>query len=55
MDDNSKMPFGIHKGKAMANVPDHYLKFLYEQKKVYGDLKKYIEDNAEIIGIKTFY
>lgn len=50
--DESKMPFGVHKGKAMANVPNSYLKWLYEKGTVKGDLREYIEDNAEIIGIE---
>lgn len=29
--DNSSMPFGAHKGKAMANVPASYLLFLWKQ------------------------
>lgn len=53
MTDESIMQFGMHKGKALANVPYSYLKWLYESGKCYGELKAYIEDNAEIIGIKT--
>ena len=29
MKDTDLMPFGIHKGKAMANVPADYLMFIY--------------------------
>ena len=49
LDDNSKMPFGIHQGKAMANVPSDYLLWLYENGKTYGALKQYIEDNLDAI------
>lgn len=50
--DESIMPFGIHKGVAMANVPDHYLKWLYINKKCNGDVKAYIEDNADVLKIE---
>jgi uncharacterized protein (DUF3820 family) len=52
MDDNSIMPFGLHKGKKLANVPDHYLKWLYTQGNVSGALKQYIEDNAISLKIE---
>ncbi|WP_114752343.1 putative quorum-sensing-regulated virulence factor [Pleomorphovibrio marinus] len=29
--DNDPMPFGKHKGTPMANVPDHYLKWLHAE------------------------
>lgn len=38
--DESIMPFGIHKGKALANIPDHYLKWLYENNKCSWQIKK---------------
>lgn len=43
------MPFGIHKGKEMANVPASYLLWLYENNKCGGDVKAYIEDNLDVI------
>ena len=46
MDDNTPMPFGIHKGKKLANVPADYLIWLYRQKTIIG-LMQYIEDNEE--------
>lgn len=52
LNDNSPMPFGIHKGKAMANVPDSYLKWLYSEGKCYGPVKAYIEENADVLGIE---
>jgi uncharacterized protein (DUF3820 family) len=45
MDDNSKMPFGKHQGEKLANVPPEYLLWLYENAKLYGELKEYVEDN----------
>ncbi len=41
--DDSLFPFGMHKGKKMANVP--------EQGKCFGELKAYIEDNADSLKI----
>lgn len=52
MNDLSTMPWGAHKGKLMANVPDNYLKWLYENNKCSGDVKKYIEENADVLKIK---
>lgn len=48
--DKSPMPWGLHKGKALANVPDSYSKWLYEQNKAHGDLKRYIQDNLASIN-----
>ena len=52
LNDNSLMPFGIHKGKEMANVPDQYLRWLYQSGKCYGDVKEYIEENADVLNIE---
>lgn len=49
MDDNSLMPWGKYKGVKMANVPPQYLLFMYEEKKTHGDVKKYIEDNMDVL------
>lgn len=52
MTDESLMPWGLHKGKKMANVPDHYLKWLYQEGKCWGEVKKYIEENADVLKIE---
>lgn len=49
MKDTDPMPFGIHKGKAMANVPADYLLFLYETKKATKPVLDYIEANLDVI------
>ena len=49
MTDESLMPFGKHKGEKLANVPAHYLLWLYEAGKCFGELKIYIEDNLQVI------
>jgi len=50
--DESKMPYGIHKDEEMANVPDSYLKWLYDNDKCSGEVKEYIEDNAELLKVE---
>lgn len=47
--DTDKMPWGLHKGKAMVNVPAKYLIWLLENNKCSGDVKKYIEDNIDVL------
>lgn len=53
--DDSIMPFGMFKGKALANVEDSWLKWFYNQnqgKKLFGFnqlLMQYIKDNKETI------
>lgn len=49
MTDESLMPFGKHKGKAMANVPAHYLLWLWENADLRDPLKAYISENLEVI------
>lgn len=55
MNDLSLMSFGKHKGEKMANVPPEYLKYIYEQGWAKGDLKKYIEDNFNVIESEIAY
>jgi uncharacterized protein (DUF3820 family) len=46
--DNDEMPWGIHKGKTMANVPSEYFLFLWRNKKLtYGDVYDYVKDNMD--------
>ena len=52
MTDKSIMPFGIHKGKQLDQIPDSYLLWLYESNKCSGELKEYIEDNLDVIKKK---
>jgi uncharacterized protein (DUF3820 family) len=55
MTDNDIMPFGRHKGKAMANVPPEDLLWLYENNKCYGAVKDYIRENLETIKAEIAY
>ncbi len=43
--DNDTFPFGVHKGKKLANVPEEYLRWLYKKPWVKGKMMKYIEDH----------
>lgn len=46
--DDTLMPFGLHKGTKLGNVPDHYLIWLYEKSGLSeGPLKVYIRNNLE--------
>lgn len=50
--DNSIMPSGLHKGKKLANVPNDYLLYLYENNKCNSALRQYIENNLDSIKPK---
>lgn len=43
--DNSLMPFGKHKGKALVNIPAKYFLWLYGEGCTHPGVKKYIVDN----------
>jgi uncharacterized protein (DUF3820 family) len=44
MKDEDLMPFGIHKGKKMIDVPADYLLWLLETNKCSGEVRAYILD-----------
>lgn len=45
--DESIMPFGIHAGEEMANVPECYLIWLHKSGKLTNDVRDYIEDTID--------
>ena len=53
MNDQSPMPFGIHKGTPLIKVPADYLLFLLYEKKCSGELKQYIENNQDALESET--
>jgi len=58
--DNDPMPFGKHKGTAMANVPADYLMWLWKKQgttKPFGEAAQavmdYILDNLDALKLET--
>jgi uncharacterized protein (DUF3820 family) len=49
LNDNTPMPFGKYQGKAMVNVPAVYLIWLFDNGCSHAGVKKYIQDNLEIL------
>ena len=47
--DETRMPFGKHKGGQLINVPASYLIWLYDNQMRNGALKNYIEDNLDVL------
>ncbi|RMZ60042.1 hypothetical protein D1632_10650 [Chryseobacterium nematophagum] len=52
MEDTDIMPYGLHKGKQMQDVPAEYLLWLYEEEKCTGPVKEYIKDNLQVLEIE---
>ncbi len=48
--DESKMPFGKFKGLTLAEIPDSYFVYLYDNGLEPGDLKMYIEESVPAIA-----
>jgi uncharacterized protein (DUF3820 family) len=48
--DNSPMPFGKFRGKAMIEVPALYLLWLYNKGCDHTEVKKYIQDNLDALN-----
>lgn len=55
MTDESMMPFGKYKGEKMANIPPDYLIWLYDNGKCYGEVRKYIADNLDVLKSEIKY
>jgi uncharacterized protein (DUF3820 family) len=55
MNDESIMPFGKYKGEKMANVPPDYLLWIYDNGKCYGEVRKYIADNLDVLKSEIEY
>ena len=50
--DQSPMPYGKHKGTAMANVPSQYLLWLYENQKCTPEVREYVTDNLDALRME---
>ncbi|MFA9212966.1 MAG: putative quorum-sensing-regulated virulence factor [Candidatus Methylacidiphilales bacterium] len=48
--DNSLMPFGVHRGKPMINIPAKYLLWLYNEGCNHDGVKKYLIENLEALN-----
>lgn len=48
--DNTLMPFGMHRGKAMVNIPAVYLLWLYNNGCNHEGVKKYILNNLDALN-----
>lgn len=51
--DDCPMPWGIHKGKRMEDVPASYLIYFYDQNKCSADVRAYIEDNLDVLRMEV--
>lgn len=49
LSDSSLMPWGMHKGKKMANVPAKYLLYLYNNGCSDPRVKAYIIENLDVL------
>ncbi|MDV3536801.1 hypothetical protein CMU91_14880 [Elizabethkingia anophelis] len=49
MKDTDQMPFGKYKGRQMQYVPADYLIWIFEEGKCTDNVKKYIEDNMNVL------
>mgnify|MGYP003396847387 FL=1 len=47
--DDSLMPWGIHKGRRMEQVPAKYLMWLLDNNKVTGEVRVYILDRLDVL------
>jgi|SRR5579859_7241448 len=45
--DDSKMPYGIHQGEKMANIPPDYLVWLFENNKCSPAVAFYVSENLD--------
>ena len=47
--DKSEMPFGMHKGTFMEDVPAKYLLWMYDKGMQEGNVKRYIKENMKYL------
>lgn len=50
--ENSIMFFGKYKGKKLSEIPNGYFLYLYDRKKINGELKKYVENLLPVLKTK---
>lgn len=47
--EETRMPFGKHKGKMMKELPDDYIYYLYSEVNCYGHVKQYVDENIDAV------
>ena len=48
--DDTLMPFGVHQGKRLEDVPAWYLLYIYDKKpNLDKRMREYIEDNMDVL------
>jgi len=47
--DSDIMPYGVHKGKQLADIPDDYFLWAYNEKKASPSVRAYIIKNLDAI------
>lgn len=52
--DESPMPWGKHKGVAMANVPASYLLYFYDKGELHDAVKTYVQENLNVLQLEVF-
>jgi len=51
--DNTKMPFGIHRGKPLGDVPADYLLWIYDNMDLDRRLKEYIDRMRDALEMEV--
>lgn len=53
MNDNDLMPFGIHQGEKMANIPASYFLHLHRQGNIsHEGVREYIKENLDVFKVE---
>jgi len=52
LDDEDEMPYGVHQGEKMGDVPAEYLIWLYENNRCSGKVKAYIYENLDFLTLQ---
>ena len=53
MTDKTVLTFERYKGYKLVNVPASYLLYMYNENKVTPELKKYIEENKDVLKLEN--
>ncbi|HCW07349.1 MAG TPA: hypothetical protein DGG95_08295 [Cytophagales bacterium] len=53
LQDDDIMPWGVHAGKKMEDVPASYLIWLHENNKCHGEVRAYIVENLDFLKLEA--